>query len=77
MKLSWSVSWEPRVHSQKCRRLVASCEFYRLDTSLSSSCIEPVGFIKLDQVCKSDLMQLADLLQVVETICTKLVDKKS
>ena len=56
MKLSWGSL--PRVHSLERHILDASCGFYRLDTSSSSSCIEPVGFIKLDQVCKSDLMEL-------------------
>ena len=31
------------------RNLDASCGFYRLDASLSSSCIKPVDFIKLHQ----------------------------
>ena len=37
------------MHSQKRYRLDASCGFYRLDASLSSSCIKPDGFIKLSQ----------------------------
>ena len=37
------------LQSQKPYRLDASCGFYRLDESLSSSCIKPVGFIKLHQ----------------------------
>ena len=49
------------------------------DVSLSSTCIN-VGFIRLHQFCENQTWYnfiFADLLRVVETICIKLVDKKS
>ena len=39
------------LHNQKRHRPDASCGFYQFDASLSSSCIKPVGFIKLHQAC--------------------------
>ena len=47
---------------------------------LSTSFRESVDFIKLQQVCENQTyctFTFADLLQVVETTCMKLVDKKS
>ena len=53
---------------------------YRLDASLSSSCVKLVGFIKLNQVCESQTrcsLIFEDLLHVVEITFISLVDKKS
>ena len=58
------------IHSQKRHRLDASCGFYRPD----ASCIKPVDFIKLHQVCEHQTccnLIFADLLQVDETTCIK------
>ena len=49
--------------------LDANCGFYLLDASSSSSCIQPVSF-RLYLI-------FADLSQVLETTCIKVVDKKS
>ena len=68
------------VHSQKRHRLAASCGFYRLAASLSTSCSNLVNFIKLQQVCENQTccnLIFADLLQVVETTCIKLANIKS
>ena len=81
----------PGLHSQKRHRLAASCGLYRLAASChqvaatlltSSSCSKPVDhdFIKLQQVCEDQTccnLIFADLLQVVTTTCSKLVDIKS
>ena len=48
-----SITYTHSIHSLKHCRLDASCGFYQLDVSLSSSCIKPVGCIKLCQVCKN------------------------
>ena len=56
------------------------CGFCWLDAGLLSSCMKCVGFIKLYKVCEKQArynLIFADLLQVVETTCIKLVDKKS
>ena len=48
--------------------------------SLSSSCSKSVGFTKLHPLCENQTycnLIFADLLQVVETTCIKLVNKKS
>ena len=68
------------LHSQKRHRLAASCGFYRLDASLSTSCSKLVNFIKLQQDCENQTccnLIFADLLQVVETTCIKLANIKS
>ena len=68
------------IHSQKRHRLAASCGFYRLAASLSTSCSKLVNFIKLQQVCENQTccnLIFADLLQVVETTCIKLANIKS
>ena len=47
---------------------------------LSTNCSKSVDFIKLQQVCENQTycnLIFADSLQVVETTCIKLVDKKS
>ena len=47
---------------------------------LSTSCTNSVDFIKLQQVCENQTcynLIFVDLLQVVETTCIKLEDKKS
>ena len=57
----------------KLRTLPACCK-------LSTSCSKSVDFIKLQQVCENQPccnLIFADLLQVVVTICSKLVDNKS
>ena len=65
-----------RPHSH---RLDASCEFYQLDESVSSSFIKPVDSIRLQQACDQTCLNLifAHSTQVVSTTCIKLVDKKS
>ena len=68
------------VHSQKRHRVDASVGFYRLDKSLSSGSVKPVGFIKMHQFCENQTwcnLIFADLLQIAETTCIKLVNKKS
>ena len=54
------------LHNPKRHRLDASCEFYQLDASLQSSCM---NFVKIKLIS-------TDLLQVVETTCMKLVYEK-
>ena len=47
---------------------------------LAASCSKSFEFIKLQQVCENQTcckFIFADLLQVVETVCINLVDKKS
>ena len=66
------------LRNQKRQRFEASHEFYKLDASLSSSCIHSVGFIKLNQVYENQItynLIEANLLQVVEITCIKPVDK--
>ena len=61
---------------QSCSKLWILPACYKLSTS----CGKSVDFIKLQQVCENQTccsLIFADLLQVVETICIKLVDKKS
>ena len=68
------------LHNQKRHGRNASCEFYRLDSSLSWSCVKHFAVIKLHQVCENQAccnLIFADFLQVVVTTCIKLVDKKS
>ena len=37
--------------------ILQNCGFNHINASLLSSCIKRIGFINLNQVCKSDLMQ--------------------
>ena len=64
-----------QVLSQKCHRLVASCQFYRLvEACQQVNCL--VNFIKLQQSCYNQAccnLSFAGLLQLVETICNKPV----
>ena len=60
-----------RLHIQK---------HHRLGPSLSSSRMKSVDIFNLHQICENQTrynLILADLLQVVETTCIKLVDKTS
>ena len=64
------------LYNQKRDRLAASCGFHRL----TASCSKSVDFIKLQQICENQIccsLMFADFLEVVETTCIKLVDKKS
>ena len=68
---------EPLVSGQKAYN---SQSGLRLDASFSSNCSKSVDFIKSRQVCENQTrcnLMFSDLLQVVETTCIKLVDKKS
>ena len=60
--------------TQKRNRLAARCGFYRL----AASCQQVVASLLNSSSCsKSVRIIFADLLQVVETTCIKLLDKKS
>ena len=39
------------------KKSLSDLGFNHINASFLSSCIKPVGFINLNQVCKSDLMQ--------------------
>ncbi len=66
---SWNYSLDGLVYtcSQKRHRFDASCGFHLPDASCQQSCIKPVDFIKLHQICEHQSccnLILADLLQV-------------
>ena len=65
-----------KLHNQTRHRLAASCGFYRLAAScqqVAASLLTSSSWASL--ICCN--LIFADLLQVVETTCIKLVDKKS
>ena len=69
--------YQEKIHN--FRQSIPSCGFYMQDASLSSTYVNPVGLIKFYQTCENQTWSnliFADSLQVVETICIKLVDKK-
>ena len=62
----------PRLHSQKRHRLVESCQFYQLVTTCQQVATNSAISPSCNKAFKIRLV--ADLLQFVETTCSKPVD---
>ena len=67
------------IHSQKTPQTCCKLSILLVCLNLSINCNKLVNFIKLQQVCYNQtcrILSFADLLQLVETTCSKPVDKK-
>ena len=72
--------WLVLAHTARNGRLDEGGGLYRLDASLSSSCIKPVGFIKLHQICENQTWYLQTCIKLVnkkrwQSTCNKLVNE--